>query len=484
MYHSIQHFIENGIPQLQEIQKKFMKDPACLGEYVEQVGQVVQELGRQILCETIEGYNDMLEDSTRRRVNWVIKDRGEKSLLTTLGPIHFTHTRFQHKTTKETAYLLDRAMGLEPHVRLSPDAKARLLEGAAQGSYQKAGELSGGLGSVTRQTVMRHVHGIQVPSYKKEQSAEKRRVKYLYVEADEDHIALQFHEKKGDIKRWKGHGDNGKIVKLVYVHEGYEDAGAKRKKLKEVRYFGGLYTGKENETLWREVKEYIKGTYEVDEIEKIYFQSDGGSWMKKGLEMLGGTFVLDEFHLRKYVRRMARAAGEEEKEEEILKQVEKGEGKKLREWAEERKKELGEKEGNRLEESLGYLEKNWKGIRTRVKKGEGVIGSSTEGHISHVLSARMSSRPMGWSEKGASKLSRLRIYWKNGEKIEELWKECGKEEKWEGEEGKCLSAEELIRWEKRSGKRNGKYVEAIQAGIRNQTKMKLYFQESVGKILG
>lgn len=91
---------------------------------------------------------------------------------------------------------------------------------------------------------------------------------------------------------------------------------------------------------------------------------------------------------------------------------------------------------------------------------------------------------MGWSEKGASKLSRLRIYWKNGEKIEELWKECGKEEKWEGEEGKCLSAEELIRWEKRSGKRNGKYVEAIQAGMSNQTKMKLYFQESVGKILG
>ena len=116
--------------------------------------------------------------------------------------------------------------------------------------------------------------------------------------------------------------------------------------------------------------------------------------MKKGLEMLGGTFVLDEFHLRKYVRRMAHAGGEEEKEEELMREIEKGEKKKVREWAEERSVKVGEKERKRLEESLGYLERNWKGIWTRVKKVEGVMGSSTEGHISHVLSARMSSRPL------------------------------------------------------------------------------------------
>lgn len=59
---------------------------------------------------------------------------------------------------------------------------------------------------MSRETVMRHVRRIHAPSYKKEAGGEKRRVKYLYVEADEDHIALQFHKKKRDIKRWKGHG--------------------------------------------------------------------------------------------------------------------------------------------------------------------------------------------------------------------------------------------------------------------------------------
>ena len=36
----------------------------------------------------------------------------------------------------------------------------------------------------------------------------------------------------------------------------------------------------------------------------------------------------------------------------------------------------------------------------RIDDGGAVWGCSAEGHISHVLSARESSRPMGWSKKG------------------------------------------------------------------------------------
>ena len=310
----------------------------------------------------------------------------------------------------------------------------------------------------------------------------------MYVEADEDHIALQFHKKKGDIKRWKGHGDNGQIVKLVYVHEGYEETERKRKQLKEVVYFGGLYSGKENEKLWREVKEYIERWcllcqhYDREAIERIYFQSDGGSWMKKGIEMLGGSYVVDEFHMKKYVKRMIRVTGEEGQEEEVLKYLERGERKKLKEWAEEKGKGLEEKKRKRLEESVGYLEKNWKGIRMRIKREEGVMGSSTESHISHVLSARMSSRPMGWSKEGAGKLSELRIYWKNGRKVEELLRAEKEEDR--KEEDRVYSAQDMIKWEKRSRKRNGKYVEALQATVSRQTGMKMYFQAAITGICG
>lgn len=101
-------------------------------------------------------------------------------------------------------------------------------------------------------------------------------VKRLYVEADEDHVALQFHEKKGDIKRWKGHGDNTQIVKIVYVHEGIEKEG-ERARLKQPFYFGGVYAGEGNERLWKEVEDYIKKSYDTEKIEEIRFQSDGGA---------------------------------------------------------------------------------------------------------------------------------------------------------------------------------------------------------------
>lgn len=42
---------------------------------------------------------------------------------------------------------------------------------------------------------------------------------------------------------------------------------------------------------------------------------------------------------------------------------------------------------------------------------EEVIGSGTESHISHVLSAR-SSRTMCWIQEDSDRLSQIRIYWK------------------------------------------------------------------------
>lgn len=38
---------------------------------------------------------------------------------------------------------------------------------------------------------------------------------YLYVETDKDHIALRYKEKEGDIKRFKGHANNGQILKDI-----------------------------------------------------------------------------------------------------------------------------------------------------------------------------------------------------------------------------------------------------------------------------
>lgn len=446
---------------------------------------IILDFGCHIISEALEECNTLLEESLKRMLHWQIKDHGQKNIMSPIGMLSFTHTRFKNKETKETAYLLDRILGFEPHARMSDGVKANLLEEAVQTSYEKAGQMSCPGECVSRETVMRHVREIEATAKSQENTEEKRKVKYLYVEADEDHIALQFHEKKGDIKRFKGHADNTQIVKLVYVHEGYIDEDGKRKELKNVVYFGGLYRGKDNEKLWNEVKEYIEKQYETEEIEKIYFQSDGGAWMKKGVEILGAEFVLDEFHIQKYIRRMARLSGNteeirEENKKKIQELIENGSKQKLGKWVDEIKSGLTEKELKKLEESWKYIKNNWQGIQKRIKKEDGMIGSSTESHVSHILSSRLSSRPKGWCREGADKITQLRIYWKNGGEMLEIVR-CQKEEKIteKTEEEKYLSSSEIIAWEKKHQKTNGKYIEALQASINSQISSKIFFNTSI-----
>ena len=311
----------------------------------------------------------------------------------------------------------------------------------------------------------------------------------MYVEADEDHTSLQFHKKKGDIKRFKGHADNNQIVKLVYVHERYTDSGMDRKELKNLVYSGGLYRGEDNIKLWNEVKEYIGKQYILENTRKIYFQSDGGAWMKKGIETLGADFVLDGFHIQKYIRRMARLAGETEEEVEENKKkiqgwIEKGRCKELEGWAVQVKAGMKEKNQKKLEAGLEYIKNNWQGIRRRVKNEEGITGNSTESHISHVLSSRLSSRLKGWCMEGCDKMSQLRIYWKNGGSMLELVR-YQKEEKHieKTEEEKCSSATEMVTWEKKHRKTNGKYIEALHASISSQISAKIFFNAGIAGLI-
>ena len=63
-----------------------------------------------------------------------------------------------------------------------------------------------------------------------------------------------------------------------------------------------------------------------------------------------------------------------------------------------------------------YLLGNWEAAVNRYRSD--VTGSCTEAQVSHVLSERFSRDPMGWSEEGLGKLSKLRVYCKNGGRIE------------------------------------------------------------------
>ncbi len=87
---------------------------------------------------------------------------------------------------------------------------------------------------------------------------------------------------------------------LYMLHEGidFEKSNKKRKVLKNVRYFGGVYNNSEN--LWLEVSEYIYKQYDVDFLETVYISGDGASWIRQGVNWLSKSkFVLDRYQSSK-----------------------------------------------------------------------------------------------------------------------------------------------------------------------------------------
>lgn len=65
-----------------------------------------------------------------------------------------------------------------------------------------------------------------------------------------------------------------------------------------------------------------------------------------------------------------------------------------------------------VEDCRTYLVGNWEYIQ-RAFHDKYVLGCSAEGHVSSVLSERMSSRPMGWSETGSDRMCKLRCVIRN-----------------------------------------------------------------------
>lgn len=134
----------------------------------------------------------------------------------------------------------------------------------------------------------------------------------------------------------------------------------------------------------------------------------------------------------------------------------------------------------RMEKAKRYILSNWTAAKIRLKQKDGVKGSSTEGHVSHVLSSRMSSRPMGWSRTGASKMSQLRAYYLNGGDMLELVRNQKKElPKAVGAECDILSSSQIRASEKNRNGELGKYVESISHSLSLQNKKIVYFNAHI-----
>lgn len=500
MINSIKHFEEKSIPIFEQLEVEFWKDPTRIAELVLGIREELQKLGLRIIQECLEDTNQMIRESVVRKNHWVVEHKADtKELITSLGTVTFSKTLFKNKETKETTYLLDRLMGLEEKERITEDAEAKMLEEAVETSYRRGGENASQGDNVTKQTVMNKIHALNFP-VNTEKPVKKKVVDYLYIEADEDHIALQFHDKKGDLKvNEKGRKDNGLISKLVYVHEGLrpesiiakgtdKERNSKRYELINPYYFARVCSGKENEIFWEEIFQWLDNHYDLLKIKKIYLNADGGAWIQAGIKRIDNvTYALDEFHLQKYILKLTGHMKDstEDARKEIYRAIRNNDPQEFESVCERLKDALPSEQGRkRVETSRDYILNNWMAARVRIKRETGVVGSSTEGHVYHALSVRMSTRPMGWSVVGASKMSELRAYYLNGGDMLELVRYQEKElPKVAGMENQIITAGAILSSENKRNGGIGKYLEKMHHDISTEISKKHWYKAVLGEML-
>lgn len=420
MVNSIQHFCQDGVKNLEKVMVDYSSDMTKIAEMIQEVTKAVTDLGLSMIAEEWESYDELLRERKGLRPGWYIVRRDETTLLTSLGSVTYHKTLFRNKQTGEHEYLLDRIMGIEKHARLTEDAEAKILEEAVQTSYRRGGENAAiSEDMVSKETVMNKIHILQFP--KAELQPEKKALKYLYIDADEDHVALQYLNEKGDIKKTR---TNTIMPKLIYVYEGIRTENG-RSELINKKHFGGVYEGTKGiEKLWGEVSEYIEGSYDCDVLEKVYINGDGAAWIKSGQRLVDkGKFVLDRFHMHHYI--IGATAHLQDSVEDARSEIYQAIYRKKKRQVEEvfekilNVTEVGGKRKT-VEAARAYILSNWSGIMQWVRDKNKEVKCSAEGHISHVFADRMSSRPLGWSRLGADKMSRLRIYERNGGSMLEL----------------------------------------------------------------
>lgn len=363
--------------------------------------------------------DDLIRESGSRKVKYNIQRRDTRTLITTAGDVTFNHTLFKDKESGKYSYLLDEMMRLPDHERFSTMAEVKVLNEAEVHSYQHAADsLSIGDQKVSKTAVMEKVHGIvnDLPEETAVPEEEKKWCDYLYIEADEDHI----HRQKYD-----GEEKGCMIGKLIYVFEGKEDVCKDRRKLVGVHYHGGLYKGSdENRRLWEEVQKYIDEHYNTDVLKKVYICSDGGAWIKTGVDYIyKSVLVADRFHLMKYINRASNLMGEKSNETKgrFYKYIYKNKLLAVKKLLGRIRTKTGREDVT--EDTKIYFENNWEAIQ-KAFHDKNALGCSAEGHVSNVYSERLSSRPMGWSETGSDRMCKLRCYVRNNgrEKILDLVK--------------------------------------------------------------
>ena len=453
----------NHLFSLLELSKKEGLKKVLSGEDVSSLTVAIKEftdvLGKELFSEIAKQLDEIIFEDNKKKKQYEPVRFQEKSLITKNGKAKFERRYYQDKETGEYVYLTDAVLGIDKGERIDKKVKSEVIERANDQSYNKSGKMVVPGLEISATTVMRNVRknewDMEIEERKEE---DKIKAKYIYIQVDEDHIKER--NKKGCT-----------ISKIVTIYtrkriltkpDRIDEVQQVRKELVDKFTFSGLY--KDNQKLWEDVAYYIDCTYKKDEIENIFIMGDGASYIKAGVEWIDkAVFVLDLFHLEKYINHLNYDEYLKSKLQEAIDQYDPISTENImKEAIKKIKQEIKEDEqlgrntkrlNNRLkkiENTKTYLMNQWSGIEAHDKYKDKLTGCCQEGQVHHTLSERMSTDAKVWCEEGIDEMSQLRAFTQNGGNIYQKIIDISTKEK------------------------RNKKIEALEKRIKNKAQKKLF----------
>lgn len=398
---SIAEIATNYIRKITEVEEI---NTGGLKRMMESIKPILEQTALETMSVLLAEIEERIFRETKRQREWTtVRKDDVKSIETIFGTLEYKRRYYRNRETGQLAHLLDGWLEIGAWQKVGDDVRESLVNEAVELSYQKSGEKAAPA-MVSKTSVGRYVSETPVAEGLRS-DGKKRKCPVVYVEADEDHVSMQ-------------DGCSAQ-VKLVYVHEG-NVSGTKRAKLGHVRYLSWADAGA-TEKQWEKVATYIEEQYDTDVLKTVWLCGDGASWIEAGAEWLPNCrMVLDGYHINKAFMKLTSHAGQY-----------RGWGwQVLRSGTREQMEELcstlckratTDEQAKEKRELSRYLLGHWGTIVAR--REPGAPGCSAEGHVSHVLSARLSSRPMGWSRCNMEKMAGLRVMQANGLPIHYLKKQ-------------------------------------------------------------
>lgn len=382
-----------------------------LSEFTSNLEENLMQLGYNLTKFSLEYAEDIIFKIKERKKQFESLEKDERKVVSIFGEVDFKRRYYLDKQTKERVYLLDEYFKIAPKERLLENVETRLIEEAIETNYEKAGKTVAYKTEISKQTVMNKISELKI-NVDEPKVLNKKVVDTIYCIADEDHVHLQ----KGGIEE----------PRLIVVYDSILKNG-KRTKLCNKKHFGGVYKGRIDD-LWEEVLTYLENTYDLKKVKNIYILGDGANWIKTGLEWLPKSInVLDKFHLMKAVNGIVGKENKENKEEKteykrrIYRSFYSLDFKETKEIVYEiLAEEMEENVRKRKAKLLQYILNNKEGISNLYKYQKELHGCSAEGHVSHLYSARLSSRPLGWKSVNINNVSKLRLVKADTREISEV----------------------------------------------------------------